>query len=63
MARLVYADLVSTCPWFPSMRSASMASCPVTTLPVPLHEQPAIRARRWFLLAITCLSLVLEAAS
>src|SRR6478736_9060468 len=42
-----------------STRSASMASSPVTALPVPLHEQPSIHARRWFLLAIMCLSLVL----
>src|SRR6476646_4242290 len=30
-----------------------------TAPPVPLHEQPAIHARRWFLLAVLCLSLVL----
>jgi DHA2 family multidrug resistance protein-like MFS transporter len=29
----------------------------------PLHEQPAIYARRWFLLAIMCLSLVLVVMS
>ncbi|MEY2524303.1 MAG: hypothetical protein QOJ66_2868, partial [Ilumatobacteraceae bacterium] len=36
-----------------------MESRPVTAPPVPLHEQPSIHARRWFLLAILCLSLVL----
>ena len=36
-----------------------MASPPVAAAPVPLHEQPSIHARRWFLLAIMCLSLVL----
>ena len=36
-----------------------MESHPVTAPPVPLHEQPAIHDRRWFLLAIMCLSLVL----
>jgi EmrB/QacA subfamily drug resistance transporter len=36
-----------------------MESPPVTAPPVPLHEQPSIHARRWFLLAIMCLSLVL----
>ena len=35
-----------------------MESPPVTA-PVPLHEQPSIHARRWFLLGIMCLSLVL----
>jgi len=34
-------------------------SPPVGAAPVPLHEQPSIHARRWFLLAIMCLSLVL----
>ena len=36
-----------------------MESLPVTAPPVPLHEQPSIYARRWFLLGIMCLSLVL----
>ena len=36
-----------------------MESSPVAASPVPLHEQPSIHARRWFLLAIMCLSLVL----
>jgi MFS transporter, DHA2 family, multidrug resistance protein len=36
-----------------------MESPPVTAPPVPLHEQPSIHARRWFLLGIMCLSLVL----
>jgi MFS family permease len=36
-----------------------MESRPVTAPPVPLDEQPSIHARRWFLLAIMCLSLVL----
>src|SRR5262245_11093445 len=31
--------------------------------PIPLHEQPAIHGRRWFLLAIMCLSLVLVVMS
>src|SRR5256884_788827 len=34
-------------------------SPPVGAARVPLHEQPSIHARRWFLLAIMCLSLVL----
>src|SRR5947209_19974456 len=32
---------------------------PATAAPVPLHEQPEIHARRWFLLGVLCLSLVL----
>jgi MFS transporter, DHA2 family, multidrug resistance protein len=40
-----------------------MASPPVATAAIPLHEQPAIYARRWFLLAIMCLSLVLVVMS
>jgi MFS transporter, DHA2 family, multidrug resistance protein len=36
-----------------------MASRPGAASPVPLHEQPSIHARRWFLLGIMCLSLVL----
>ena len=36
-----------------------MESLPVTAPPVPLHQQPSIHARRWFLLGIMCLSLVL----
>src|SRR5262249_12702636 len=36
-----------------------MESPPVLVPPVPLDEQPSIHARRWFLLAIMCLSLVL----
>jgi len=40
-----------------------MASPPVAMPAVPLHEQPAIHARRWFLLAIMCLSLVLVVMS
>src|SRR6266513_4074574 len=36
-----------------------MESPPVAAAPVPLHEQPSIHARRWSLLAIMCLSLVL----
>ena len=40
-----------------------MESRPVTAPPVPLHEQPSIHARRWFLLAIMCLSLVLVVMS
>jgi hypothetical protein len=40
-----------------------MASAPVATPTIPLHEQPAIHARRWFLLAIMCLSLVLVVMS
>ena len=40
-----------------------MAS-PVTAAPaIPLHERPEIHARRWFLLAIMCLSLVLVVMS
>src|ERR671919_3030164 len=40
-----------------------MASPPVAAPPIPLHEQPAIHARRWFLLGIMCLSLVLVVMS
>ena len=36
---------------------------PVTAPPVPLHERPEIHARRWFLLGIMCLSLVLVVMS
>src|SRR3954454_22518444 len=32
---------------------------PVAAPAVPLHEQPTIHARRWFLLAVMCSSLVL----
>jgi EmrB/QacA subfamily drug resistance transporter len=40
-----------------------MAS-PTTAAPaIPLHERPEIHARRWFLLAIMCLSLVLVVMS
>jgi EmrB/QacA subfamily drug resistance transporter len=36
----------------------------LATLPdAPLHEQPAVHARRWFLLGIMCLSLVLVVMS
>jgi DHA2 family multidrug resistance protein-like MFS transporter len=40
-----------------------MESPPVAAPPVPLHEQPSIYSRRWFLLAIMCLSLVLVVMS
>ena len=40
-----------------------MASPPVTAPAIPLHERPEIHARRWFLLAIMCLSLVLVVMS
>lgn len=40
-----------------------MDPSPVATPAVPLHEQPEIHARRWFLLAIMCLSLVLVVMS
>jgi MFS transporter, DHA2 family, integral membrane protein len=40
-----------------------MESPPVAAPPVPLHEQPSIHARRWFLLAVMCLSLVLVVMS
>jgi MFS transporter, DHA2 family, integral membrane protein len=40
-----------------------MESPPIAAAPVPLHEQPSIHARRWFLLAIMCLSLVLVVMS
>ena len=30
-----------------------------TTPDVPLHEQPEIHARRWLILSVMCLSLVL----
>ncbi|HET6950704.1 MAG TPA: MFS transporter [Acidimicrobiales bacterium] len=40
-----------------------MAASPALTPALPLHEQPAIHARRWFLLGIMCLSLVLVVMS
>jgi MFS transporter, DHA2 family, multidrug resistance protein len=40
-----------------------MEAAPVAAPPIPLHEQPSIHARRWFLLAIMCLSLVLVVMS
>jgi MFS transporter, DHA2 family, integral membrane protein len=40
-----------------------MESPPVAAPPIPLHEQPSIHARRWCLLAIMCLSLVLVVMS
>src|ERR671919_1956647 len=40
-----------------------MASPPVAAPAIPLHEQPEIHARRWFLLGIMCLSLVLVVMS
>jgi MFS transporter, DHA2 family, multidrug resistance protein len=40
-----------------------MSSPAPTALPIPLHERPEIHARRWFLLAIMCLSLVLVVMS
>ena len=39
--------------------AATLAAPP----PVPLHERPEIHARRWFLLGIMCLSLVLVVMS
>jgi DHA2 family multidrug resistance protein-like MFS transporter len=39
--------------------ATSLATLPGT----PLHEQPAIQSRRWFLLGIMCLSLVLVVMS
>jgi MFS transporter, DHA2 family, multidrug resistance protein len=40
-----------------------MASSPAVAPAIPLHERPEIHARRWFLLAIMCLSLVLVVMS
>jgi len=40
-----------------------MASTFLTVPDAPLHEQPAINSRRWFLLGIMCLSLVLVVMS
>jgi EmrB/QacA subfamily drug resistance transporter len=40
-----------------------MASPSVAAPAIPLHEQPEIHARRWFLLAVMCLSLVLVVMS
>ncbi|MEP7054320.1 MAG: MFS transporter [Actinomycetota bacterium] len=40
-----------------------MSSPSVASPTVPLHERPEIHARRWFLLAIMCLSLVLVVMS
>src|SRR4029453_7193347 len=36
---------------------------PLAAPAIPLHEQPAIHAPRWFLLGILCLSLVLVVMS
>src|SRR5262245_66458498 len=40
-----------------------MSSSALTAPSVPLHERPEIHARRWFLLAVMCLSLVLVVMS
>jgi EmrB/QacA subfamily drug resistance transporter len=40
-----------------------MSSSVLTAPSVPLHERPEIHARRWFLLAVMCLSLVLVVMS
>jgi len=40
-----------------------MASPVIDAPAIPLHERPEIHARRWFLLAIMCLSLVLVVMS
>jgi MFS transporter, DHA2 family, multidrug resistance protein len=40
-----------------------MQASPSLPVAVPLHEQPEIHARRWFLLGIMCLSLVLVVMS
>jgi MFS transporter, DHA2 family, multidrug resistance protein len=40
-----------------------MSSPVPSALAIPLHEQPEIHARRWFLLGIMCLSLVLVVMS
>jgi DHA2 family multidrug resistance protein-like MFS transporter len=40
-----------------------MSSSVQTAPAVPLHERPEIHARRWFLLAVMCLSLVLVVMS
>jgi MFS transporter, DHA2 family, multidrug resistance protein len=40
-----------------------MASPVIAAPAIPLHERPEIHARRWFLLAIMCLSLVLVVMS
>jgi len=41
-----------------------MPSPPAVATPaIPLHEQPEIHAKRWFLLGIMCLSLVLVVMS
>jgi DHA2 family multidrug resistance protein-like MFS transporter len=40
-----------------------MDSPPAVAPAIPLHEVPSIHARRWFLLAIMCLSLVLVVMS
>ena len=41
----------------------AFVSPPDLARPVPLHEQPQIHNRRWFLLAMMCLSLVLVVMS
>lgn len=40
-----------------------MSTSTLASSDVPLHEQPAIQARRWFLLGVMCLSLVLVVMS
>src|SRR5262245_65591187 len=40
-----------------------MSSSALTAPSVPLHERPEIHARRWFLLAVMCSSLVLVVMS
>src|SRR5512134_4094101 len=40
-----------------------MASPPIVVPARPLHEDPQIHQRRWFLLGILCLSLVLVVMS
>src|ERR687898_1598033 len=44
-------------------KESPMSSPPVAVPAIPLHEQPEIHARRWFLLGIMCLSLVLVVMS
>src|SRR5205807_7841927 len=49
---------------FRPLRSPEMETALSTSVPPRLlHEDPAIHARRWFLLAIMCLSLVLVVMS
>src|SRR5262252_7827737 len=48
---------------FSRRRSRAMHTTSTPDLARPLHEDPRIQSRRWFLLAMMCLSLVLVVMS